>query len=58
MLKAALPLVEMGSPYRWWGDGPLWLLSVGVIAALFRQMLMDKRARAWPNTQPSGEGDL
>lgn len=58
MLKAALPLVEMGSPYRWWGDGPLWLLSAGVIAALIRQMLMDKRARAWPNTQPSGEGDL
>ena len=35
----------------------VWFVAA-VIAALIRQMLMDKRARAWPNTQPSGEGDL
>lgn len=57
MLKAALPLVDCGSPYRWWGDAPLWLLSAGALAGLARRRHLDKRARAWPNTQPSGEGD-
>lgn len=57
VLKAALPLVELGSPYRWWGDAPLWLLSAAVVLGLIRQMRVDKRARAWPNTAPKGEGD-
>ena len=27
-------LADLVSPYRWWGDAPLWLLSLGTLAAL------------------------
>ena len=33
-LQVAVPLADIGSPYRLWGDGPLWVLSVGAIGAL------------------------
>ncbi len=56
VLRADVPLVEADSPYRRWGDLPLWLLTAWVLGWLIRTLLVDKRAAAWPNTQPSGKG--
>lgn len=56
VLRAELPLVQAESPYRWWGDLPLWLLTALAMAWLARTLLVDKRPEAWPNTQPSGKG--
>lgn len=32
IVRADLPLAELWSPYRWWGDAPLWLATAGVLA--------------------------
>lgn len=52
VLRVTVPLQAATSPYRWWGDLPLWLLTAAVAIWLMR-LWLDKRRDAWPNTPPS-----
>ena len=61
VVRAEVPLREVGSLWRMWGTWPLWLWTLATIGWLWRcrrTEVLDKAASSWPNTGPATKETL
>lgn len=52
VLQASIPLRRLASPYLWWGDWPMWILSVSVVGLAVLRRRVDSAPVAAHNHGP------